>query len=144
MLRQFLFGGAVSAVNIGIHALVMAIVVRVAQRATRGTLHPSARLIGVMIPTVLVLTVTHALEVVIWAFAYFLVDAAPEGADRVYFAFVNYTTLGYGDVIPVARWRLLGPLTATNGVLMFGWSTAVIFEILRRALAHGRDMSARH
>ena len=63
-----------------------------------------------MIPTVLVLTVTHALEVVVWAFAYFMVDAAPEGADRVYFAFVNYTTLGYGDVIPVARWRLLGPL----------------------------------
>jgi hypothetical protein len=145
MLRQFLFGGAVSAANIGVHALVMAIVVQVAQRASaRNTSHPSTHLIVVMIPTVLVLTATHALEVVVWAFAYLIVDAAPDGADRVYFAFVNYTTLGYGDVIPVARWRLLGPLTATNGVLMFGWSTAVIFEILRRALGHGRDLPVRH
>jgi Ion channel len=54
-------------------------------------------------------------------------------ADRLYFAFVNYTTLGYGDVVPVAHWRLLGPLTAMNGMLLFGWSTAVIFEVLRKA-----------
>jgi hypothetical protein len=50
---------------------------------------------------------------------------------------VNYTTLGYGDVTPVARWRLLGPITAMNGVLLFGWSTAVIFEVLRRTARHG-------
>jgi Ion channel len=47
---------------------------------------------------------------------------------------VNYTTLGYGDIVPVERWRLLGPITALNGVLLIGWSTAVIFEILRRSL----------
>jgi hypothetical protein len=41
--------------------------------------------------------------------------------------------LGYGDVVPVASWRLLGPLTAMNGMLLFGWSTAVIFEVLRKA-----------
>jgi len=52
----------------------------------------------------------------------------------MYFAFVNYTTLGYGDVLRVERWRLLGPLTAMNGVLLFGWSTAVIFELMRRTL----------
>jgi hypothetical protein len=45
-----------------------------------------------------------------------------------------YTTLGYGDVTPVERWRLLGPMTAMNGVLLFGWSTAVIFEVLRKAM----------
>jgi hypothetical protein len=49
-------------------------------------------------------------------------------------AWVNYTTLGYGDVIPMARWRLLGPMTAMNGVLLFGWSTAVIFQVLRRTM----------
>jgi len=62
------------------------------------------------------------------------VDAAPPGTDFMYFAFVNYTTLGYGDVLRVERWRLLGPLTAMNGVLLFGWSTAVIFELMRRTL----------
>jgi len=88
-----------------------------------------------MIPTVSVLMVTHALEVIVWSLAYLMVDAAPAGADLVYFAFVNYTTLGYGDLIPLERWRLLGPITAMNGVLLFGWSTAVIFEVLRRTLA---------
>ena len=47
---------------------------------------------------------------------------------------MNYTTLGYGDVVPVERWRLIGPITAMNGMLVFGWSTAVIFEILRRTV----------
>ena len=45
---------------------------------------------------------------------------------------MNYTTLGYGDVVPVERWQLLGPITAMNGVLLFGWSTAVIFEMLQK------------
>jgi ion channel len=59
----------------------------------------------------------------------------------VYFAFVNYATLGYGDVLPVERWRLLGPLTAMSGMLLFGWSTAVIFEILRRTLVRTLDIN---
>ena len=138
MIRQFLFGGAVSAVNIGLHALVMTILIQVARKASaRSKSRASEHLLLVMIPTVLVLMITHALEVVVWAIGYWMVDAAPEGADRVYFAFVNYTTLGYGDVVPLPRWRLLGPMTAMNGVLLFGWSTAVIFEVLRRALGRG-------
>lgn len=138
MIRQFLFGGAVSTVNIGLHALVMTILVQIARKASaRSKSHASQHLLLVMIPTVLVLMMTHALEVVVWGISYWLVDAAPVGTDRVYFAFVNYTTLGYGDVVPVVRWRLLGPITAMNGVLLFGWSTAVIFEVLRRALERG-------
>ena len=140
MLRQFLVGGAVSALNITIHALIMTTVVRVAQAAgAKDKLHSSLFLIAVMIPTVLVLMVTHAVEVVVWSLAYSLVDAAATGVDLVYFAFVNYTTLGYGDIVPVERWRLLGPITAMNGVLLFGWSTAVIFEVLRRTLARSLD-----
>lgn len=139
MIRQFLFGGAVSAVNIALHALVMTVVMQVARNASaRSKSHASQHLMLVMIPTVLVLMITHALEVIVWGISYWLVDAAPVGTDRVYFAFVNYTTLGYGDVVPVVRWRLLGPITAMNGVLLFGWSTAVIFEVLRRALERGR------
>jgi len=70
-----------------------------------------------------------------WSLTYEAVDAVPENSDLVYFAFVNYTTLGYGDVVPVERWRLLGPMTAMNGVLLFGWSTAVIFHVLLRAMS---------
>ncbi len=135
MIRQLLFGGTVSAVNIGLHALVMMILIQVAQKASgRSKSRASQHLVLVMIPVVLVLMATHASEILVWALAYSLVDATPPEADRVYFAFVNYTTLGYGDVVPVKRWNLLGPMTALNGVLLIGWSTAVIFEVLRRAL----------
>jgi nitrate reductase NapE component len=136
MLPQFLVGGGTSLVNITIHALVMTIVVRVARTTGMKKIsHPSLFLIAVMIPTVSVLMVTHGFEVIVWSLTYSIVGAAPTDANLVYFAFVNYTTLGYGDVVPVERWRLLGPMTAMNGVLLFGWSTAVIFEVLRKALA---------
>ena len=72
--------------------------------------------------------IAHLAEVLVWSLIYAIFDVAPGGADIVYFAFVNYTTLGYGDVTPVERWHLLGPMTAMNGVLLFGWSTAVVFE----------------
>jgi Ion channel len=134
MLRQLLVGVAVSVCNIGIHALVMTVVVRVARSATAKERSGQARLLAVMIATVSVLMLAHIAEVGVWALAYALVDAAPRGADVLDFAFVNYTTLGYGNVTPVERWRLLGPMTAMNGVLMFGWSTAVIFEVLRRSM----------
>jgi len=136
MLRQFLVGGGVSLLNITIHALVMTTVVRVARNASARKLsHPSLFLIAVMIPTVSVLMITHAIEVMIWASAYSIVDAAPHAVSLVYFAFVNYAKLGYGDIVPVERWLLLGPITAMNGALLFGWSTAIIFEVLRRAMA---------
>ena len=143
MLRQFLLGGAVSVINIAIHSLVMAILVRIAQLASaKDRLHPVLFLAAVMIPIVSLLMATHTLEVIVWAAAYALADAAPAGADLVYFAFVNYTTLGYGDVVPVERWRLLGPMAAMNGALLFGWSTAVIFEVLRQAM-RSRDRGDR-
>jgi hypothetical protein len=137
MLRQLLVGGVVSACNIVIHALVMVAVVSVTRMVAtnyKRTLHPWLFLVTVMIAAVSVLMIAHASEVLVWALAYSIVNAAPSGADLAYFAFVNYTTLGYGDITPVELWRLFGPITAMNGVLLFGWSTAVIFEVLRRTL----------
>ena len=135
MLRQLLFGSAISLANIAIHALGMAGVIGAARAAyAREVPHPTLRLVMVMIASVAVLMAVHVAEVAVWSLAYGLVDAAPDGADRLYFSFVNYTTLGYGDVVPVERWRLLGPMTAMNGVLLFGWSTAVIFAMLRKAM----------
>jgi polyferredoxin len=102
--------------------------------AAKNALRSSRLLIAVMIATVSVLMAAHVSEVIVWSLAYAIVDVAPGDTDLLYFAFVNYTTLGYGDVVPVERWRLLGPMAAMNGVLLFGWSTAVIFEVLRRAM----------
>ncbi len=47
---------------------------------------------------------------------------------------VNYTTLGYGDLIMSVRWRLMGPLEAANGMVMFGVTTALIFGLIQRLL----------
>jgi hypothetical protein len=139
MLRQLLVGAVVSLFNISLHALVMTAVIAAVRRlARKKTSRRSRRLILVMIATVSILMSAHVCEVLAWSLVYAAVDAAPPGADLVYFAFVNYTTLGYGDVTPVERWRLLGPMTAMNGVLLFGWSTAVIFEVLRRTITLSR------
>jgi hypothetical protein len=139
MLFQFLVGIAVSVCNIAIHAVVMDVVLRVARAASEhATSRQALRLIIVMTATVSVLMIAHIAEVIVWSFAYAIVDVAPPGTDLVYFAFVNYTTLGYGDVTPVQRWHLLGPMTAMNGVLLFGWSTAVIFAVLQKALITSR------
>jgi len=139
MLRQLLVSIAVSLCNIAIHAIVMAAVLRVARVASeRATSYQSFRLIAIMTATVSVLMAAHIAEVVAWSFAYAIIGAAPAGTDLVYFAFVNYTTLGYGDVTPLQRWSLLGPMTAMNGVLLFGWSTAVIFAVLQRAMTTSR------
>ena len=141
MLRQFLVGTAVSLCNIAIHAMVMVAVIQVARVAgERARSRQSLRLIAVMSGTALVLMAAHLTEVLVWSLAYSLISIAPPGTDLVYFAFVNYTTLGYGDVTPLERWHLLGPMAAMNGVLLFGWSTAVIFEVMRRTLAsHSED-----
>ena len=143
MLRQLLFGGGISLGNIAIHAAVMATVVGTARRALEWERHrPQVRLAAVMVATVAVLMNAHLAEVMVWSLAYGILDVAPPGADLLYFAFVNYTTLGYGDVVPVERWRLLGPMAAMNGALLFGWSTAVIFEVLRQAM-RSRDRGGR-
>ena len=115
----------------------MSVVVRVARASVSTTDHPQLLLIATMIATVSVLMAAHILEVFVWSLAYAIVGAVPPDRGLVYFAFVSYATLGYGDVLPVERWQLLGPMAAMNGALLFGWSTAVIFEVLRRTVRLG-------
>jgi hypothetical protein len=44
----------------------------------------------------------------------------------LYHSAMNYSTLGYGDVIMSSPWKLFGPLEAAVGMLMFGVSTAMV------------------
>jgi len=133
MHGQIAIGIATTLVNIAIHALIMAAVARVVHNtslATEAASHRS-RLVLVMMATVTVLALAHIVEIAVWAGVYAVIDAVPQEGDAFYFAFVNYTTLGYGDVLPVMYWRLLGPMAAMNGILLFGWSSAVIYDVLR-------------
>jgi hypothetical protein len=134
MFGQILIGLAASMFNIAVHATIMAPMSRSAHRMLRhaGNAHPNVRLALVMMATVGVLMLAHLIEIGVWALVFIVLEVAPKQTDAFYFALVNYTTLGYGDILPVERWRLLGPMTAMNGVLLFGWSTAVIFDVLRR------------
>ena len=67
-----------------------------------------------------------------WAVVFMVCGEFPVFATACYHSAVNYTTLGYGDVIMSESWRLLGPLEAANGMLLFGVSTALIFAVIQR------------
>lgn len=137
MAAQFLAGALVSTINIMIHAIVTVGAISIARAAgLKHTARPRLHLMGVMVATATVLMLAHTLEILVWSLAYLILGAAPTGSDLLYFAFVNYTTLGYGDITPLQAWRLTGPMTAMNGILLFGWSTAVLFEVLRKTLDH--------
>ena len=139
MVDQILAGGATSLVNLVIHALIMGVLLKLMLgMLERGSAAPELlRYTVIVVATGSVLGAGHFLEVLLWAYTYAAVGAAPPGTDLVYFAFSNYTTLGYGDVLPAEQWQLLAPMTALNGILLIGWSTALIFAILRRAVPSG-------
>jgi hypothetical protein len=136
MFDQILAGGAASLLNLIIHAVLLAVVVRTVRGLWAHGTGDSPILLDsmVIVATGVLLVAGHLLEVLVWAATYAVVGAAPPGTDLIYFAFSNYTTLGYGDVLPLPHWRLLAPMTALNGILLIGWSTALIFTLLRRAV----------
>ena len=68
----------------------------------------------------------------VWAVTYALAGVAPAGIDLLYLAFGNYTTLGYADLVAPEQWRLLRPMTALNGIMLIGWSTALAIQVLSK------------
>jgi hypothetical protein len=81
---------------------------------------------------ILLSLVAHLIEIALWAAVFMICGEFHEFGTAYYHSAVNYTTLGYGDLIMSPKWRLLGPLEAANGVLMFGVSTAMIFTLILR------------
>ncbi len=92
---------------------------------------PRPRLVWAMLTTTIVLFVAHLIEVGVWAAVYLVLARATDLANAYYAALLNYTTLGYGDVLRGTTTRLLGPLAAANGIMMFGWSTALLIYVLQ-------------
>jgi Ion channel len=83
---------------------------------------------------ILIALMAHLLEIVIWALVFAACGEFLALPAALYHSAVNYTSLGYGDVIMSASWRLLGPMEAIDGMLMFGVSTAMIFAVTQRLL----------
>jgi hypothetical protein len=84
----------------------------------------------------LILWVGHLMQMAVWAVIFVAAGEFREFAVAFYHSAVNYTTLGYGDVIMSPRWRLLGPQEAASGTLAFGWSIAVIVTVVVRLTRH--------
>ena len=76
----------------------------------------------------------HLIEIALWAELFVLCGEFQHLSTAYYHSAVNYTTLGYGDLVMTPAWKLLGPLEAADGALMFGVSTAMIFAVIQQLL----------
>ena len=72
----------------------------------------------------------HVLQVSIWALLFRWIGEFQDFKTAFYHSAVNFSSLGYGDVVMSDEWRLLGALEAAGGILMFGLSTALGFAVI--------------
>jgi len=77
-----------------------------------------------------IITLLHLMETLIWAAFYYRWGLVGGFEASWYFSLGSYTTIGYGDVVLPAGWRILGALEGINGVLVCGLSTAFLFAIV--------------
>jgi Ion channel len=129
-------GIAANAATIVIHALGVTAMVNFARHEERAGRLGAGFGTDVAIVTVVILLalVAHLLEIGVWAILLVQCGEFPAFAMAYDHSAVNYTTLGYGNVVMTPAWRLLGPLEAANGLLLFGVSTALIFAVIQRML----------
>lgn len=88
--------------------------------------------IGIVARAILYALAAHLTEIALWAVLYVVCGEFRDFGTAYYHSAVNYTSLGYGDLIMSPSWKLLGPLETANGMLLFGVSTAMIFAVIQR------------
>lgn len=137
MLRLSLIGSALIAITVMIHAIGTTAWVRYLSRRYFGKFPLSvAHTMMLLVYTALVVLVMHAVEIVIWAICYQSLVPVSELAsfeEAVYFSFVTFTTLGYGDITLSEGERLLSGIEALNGIILIGWTTAMIFAVVQHS-----------
>ena len=116
-----------------VHALAVSATVNVVRRERRRGRAGASFWIDVAIVAVGIsfAVAAHLVEIALWALLFRICGEFPDFGTAFDHSAVNYTTLGYGDVVMTPSWRLLGPLEAANGLLMFGVSTAMIFSVIQ-------------
>jgi hypothetical protein len=134
ILRPLAVGSVVVLCTIFIHALAIGATVRFFRyERKRGRTDAGVFVdFPVLVLTIAFAFVAHLIEITLWAALFVMCGEFKDFAGAFYHSAVNYSTLGYGDVIMSPSWRLLGPLEAANGALMFGVSTAMIFSVIQR------------
>jgi voltage-gated potassium channel len=137
VLKLALIGAGLVAVTVAIHALGTTALVRYLSGRFLDTTGDwaSRRLLGPLTITAVALVFLHAIEIMAWAGVYEVLVPLGELADfeaAVYFSFVTFTTLGYGDITLSEGYRLLSGIQALNGILLVGWSTALMFAVVQK------------
>jgi hypothetical protein len=82
----------------------------------------------------IVLMLGNIIQVAFWALLYSVLGAFHDFETAMYFSGVTFTSLGYGDVVLDGRMRLLAPLQAANGLMMFGITTALFIAAVQHAI----------
>lgn len=98
---------------------------------------PWKRIIHVDLVILIIMLATLA-ESAVWAICYIQIGSFERLEEAMYFSLVTYSTLGYGDIILDQTHRLLGAFEAANGVIMMGWSTAIVVAVIQRVYASSK------
>ncbi len=134
MFSSLLVGAGMLLVSLVCFAMTTTLIVNLTLRlirVTSGFWHS----VAIMMIVSLITAMAHWIQIALWA-AIFLVCGEFAGfSEAFYFSAQSYTSLGYGDIHLSERWRLLGPLEAINGLLLFGLSTAIMFAVLSNLIA---------
>jgi Ion channel len=90
--------------------------------------------VAVVTAVTLLAAAGHFAQMALWAGAFLACGEFRDFETAFYHSAVNYTSLGYGDIVMSLRWRLLGPLEAMTGLLLFGLSAATVFAVMSRLI----------
>ena len=135
-LRPLAFGIVVVLCTIMIHALALGATVNLVRREQRighaGESFGSD--LAIVVVAILIAFAAHLIEIAVWAGLFVICGEFTAFGAAFDHSAVNYTTLGYGNVVMTPSWRLLGPLEAADGMLMFGVTTAMIFAVIQRLI----------
>ena len=94
----------------------------------------SKKIVWILIYSAIFLLSLNFVEAIIWGFTYYLLPGITEFESiekAIYFSLVTFTTLGYGDITINSANRMLAGFEAMNGVLLLGWTTAMMFSLLQ-------------
>jgi hypothetical protein len=132
MITPLLLGSLLIVVNMGIQVAAVVFMVRyVMGKTTKGKAKKGFAADTTMINVVLVvLFVGHLIQFAVWAGLFVYVGEFESFNTAFYHSIVNFSSLGYGDIVMGEEWRLLGALEACNGVLMFGLSGGTILAVM--------------
>jgi hypothetical protein len=138
MFLAFLVGAGVFLGSLLSYGMATALIVHLVVRPirTRYTALGFWKNVAVMTIVSLVTAAAHLIQIALWAVAFLMVGEISTFEKAFYYSAENYTALGYGDIVLSERWRLLGPLEAINGLLLFGLSTAVMFAVMSRLITN--------